>query len=588
MNPFRYVWNSLTSWRGLWEPQRFEGDTHGILFGGARTKAGPAVNAESAMGVSAFFAGVRIITETAASLPLNVHRRISAREQEIAYTHPVQSVIHDTPNEEMTAKVFWQVFDTYRILWGNGLAEIEWDMGGNCRGLHLLEPWRVKPRRDDANRMYYEVTEKDREPRRVYPADMLHVPNIILGCGYWGISTLEFAREELGGAIAARDFGNSYFGNGGVPSGVLEHPGKLSDPARKNIRAEWNAIHSPAHGGTAAAVAVLQEGMKYTKIGLPPKDGQFIESMEFSVEQVSRWLKLPPHFLGDLRRATFSNIEELNIEFVVYNLLPDLVQREQEINRKLLRRSQHYSKHNVYGLLRGNMAAQSQFFRELWNIGVVSPNDIRSLMEMNPVAGGDQHFVQISMTTIDRMQEEIDARVKLAEEPADPPEPNEPPEPETEPEAEPDDSDLSAARQLAAHRQSIASAARRMVRKETLAAVGAASSPKKFLTWLDTFYLHHEPQFVLAITPAIVAALSLTDWCDEACEIAGELAANHCRRSREMLLQAAEVTEPLFAASVQSCVEEWEIQRANDLAASVPPSPRRDVTDQRGAACLPA
>lgn len=555
MNIFRRAWNYLSqSWFG---PPRLPGETHGMWWGSARTKAGQVITEEVALTISAVYAAVRILSETSASLPLNVYRQVDDRTKELARKHPVYRVIHDAPNEEMTATVFWRTWETYKLLWGNAYAEIGWDPGGNCRALHLIAPWRVEPKRRENGKLYYQI-DGGREAD-IEAADMLHVPNMSLD-GITGRSVISFARESLGMTLAAEGYGQSFFGSGGVPSGVLEHPGKLSGDARTNIRTEWNQVHSPAHGGQNAQIAVLMEGMKYNKVGMPPEDAQFLETRGFQIPEICRWFNLPPHFLRDLSRATYSNIEEQGIDFVIYSLTPQLVEREQEINRKLLRTPETYAKHNVYALLRGNMEAQSNFFRELFGVGVLAPNDIRELMDLNPIEGGDEHFVQLQLTTLGRVGEEIDARVREPEPPA---------APADKPDEGPAQDDDALARMLTAQRACIVDATRRLVGNELTAVRRASGKPKQFQADLDEFYGRFEGMLHAAILPPVAAFLACGPLRGRADEITRQLAEEHVADSQAALLVASEVVADKLAASVTEATAGWPVARPEQLAAKI-------------------
>jgi HK97 family phage portal protein len=167
---------------------------------------------------------------------------------------------------------------------------------------------------------------------------------------------------------------------------------------------------------------LLEEGMKFQKIVIDPKDSQFLESRLFQIPEVARWFNLPPHKLKDLTKSSFSNIESEQISFVTDSILPWLVRLEQNYNSQLLSESDRqysgrgrlYYKHSVEGLLRADAASRGSYYREMFNIGAMSINEIREKEDMDPVEGGDIHLVPMNMTSLENAGE--------------PPEPPEPPQ----------------------------------------------------------------------------------------------------------------------------------------------------------------
>jgi HK97 family phage portal protein len=235
---------------------------------------------------------------------------------------------------------------------------------------------------------------------------VLHVPGLGFD-GFIGYSVVALARKSLGLGMALETFGSLYFGQGTHPGIVVGHPGKLSDQASKNLQSSLSTEYGGL--GKSHRLLLLEEGMKLEKIGIPPEDSQFLESRQFQIPEVARWFNLPPHKLKDLTRSSFSNIESEQISFLTDSILPWLVRLEQSFNMQILTpsdkeysgRGRLYYKHNAEGILRGDAAARGTFYREMFNVGAMSVNEIREKEDMDPVDGGDIHLVPLNMTSLE-------------------------------------------------------------------------------------------------------------------------------------------------------------------------------------------
>lgn len=191
-------------------------------------------------------------------------------------------------------------------------------------------------------------------------------------------------KNALGATLAVEKYGSVFFKNGAQPMGVLEHPSVVEDPER--LRREW----SEKYGGTnnAHKVVVLEEGMHFSPISLPPEDSQFLSTREFGVEEICRIFRVPPHMVQSLKRATFSNIEHQSIDFVVHTLDPWLVRIEQAITKDLLLENEkdaYYPKFNVDGLLRGDAESRMKAYAQEITNGFLSPNDARRKENLPPI-----------------------------------------------------------------------------------------------------------------------------------------------------------------------------------------------------------
>jgi len=389
----RLAWDILRQ-RRTWSPLD---DRFYVSFLSGPTKSGVAVDEETSLQVIAVYACVNLLASSIASLPLPLYKRLT-RGKERAIAHPLYSLLHDNPNSEQTSYIWRQTSMAHVLLWGNLYSEIEFNSGGKSIGLWPLPPWRVKPRRTLDKQLYWEVRLQSGEPKFIPDYAMFHVMD--MGDGITGKSRIRHAIEAVGLTMAAQEFGARLFGQGANMGGVVEHPKTLGDQAFKNLEDSLNKNYAGL--GKAHRIMLLEEGMKWTKVGINPEEAQFLETRKFQRNEIATLFSIPPHMIGDLERATFSNIEQQAIDFVVNTLRPWLVNWEQEIRRKLLKfESDYFAEFLVDGLLRGDAQARAAFYNQMFMIGALSPNDIRELENMNPIDGGDKTYIPMNMLPTD-------------------------------------------------------------------------------------------------------------------------------------------------------------------------------------------
>lgn len=367
--------------------------------GGLKTSAGMAVGPVTAMTLAIYYACLRNISEDVGKLPLHTYRRL-ARGKARALDHPAYALLHDQPNDDMTAMTFRETLTHHALAWGNGYAEIVWTPAKDVQALWPIHPSRVQARRDPDGLLVYDIYGGEltlpgsamQNVRRLRQENVLHLKG--LGAeGYEGYSVLRLAAESLGLGLAAQTFGAAFFGNGATVGAVLEHPATLTEAAQKRLRESWQTIY----GGPSNAMklAVLEEGMKYTKLGVPPEEAQFLETRQFQVEEVCRWFRMPKSKVHDLTDSTYSNMEQQNLEYVPDTLMPWLVRWEQELKRKLFAAEPDvFAEHAAQGLLRGDQAARASFYKDLFGVGAMSPNDVREFENLNSIGpAGDTFFI---------------------------------------------------------------------------------------------------------------------------------------------------------------------------------------------------
>ena len=382
---------------------RTAGSSYSFFMGGS--SSGKNVNERSAMQMTAVYACVRILSEAIAGLPLHLYRYTDGGSKDKAVDNPLYFLLHDEPNPEMTSFVFRETLMTHLLLWGNAYAQIIRNGKGSVIALYPLMPNRMEVDRDSNGRIVYrynrsrdEANVKKEGAVELSPEDVLHIPGLGFD-GLVGYSPIAMARNAIGMAIACEEFGSKFFANGASPSGVLEHPGILKDPAK--VRDSWNA----AYGGSSNAhkVAVLEEGLKYVPISISPNEAQFLETRKFQLNEIARIFRVPPHMVGDLDKSSFSNIEQQSLEFVKYTLDPWVVRWEQCLSRSLLADDEKktlFFKFNVDGLLRGDYQSRMNGYAVGRQNGWMSANDIRELENMDRIPteeGGDLYLINGNM-----------------------------------------------------------------------------------------------------------------------------------------------------------------------------------------------
>ena len=358
------------------------------------------VDESTALTYSAVYNAVVLIAGTISTLPLHLiskkNGRTQRQESESAY-----HVLHTEANEYMTAMAFRECVMAHVLLFGNGYAEIVRDGYGNLVALWPITPDRVTIVWDGG--LYYEIDMGPHEKKVILPREkVLHVAGLGFN-GLQGYSVVGKAQRSIGVGMAMEEFGEKYFSQGTHPGIIVKHPGRLHEDGHENLRKSLEAAHSGL--GQSHRLMLLEDNMTVEKIAIAPEEAQFLESRQFQIPEIARWFNLPPHKLKDLTRSSFSNIESEQISFVTDSILPWLIRLEQAFNMQLLSRNQKrrmYYKHSVEGLMRGSAKDRAEFYRQMWNIGAMSINDILDKEDMDPVENGYERFVPMNMVPLSR------------------------------------------------------------------------------------------------------------------------------------------------------------------------------------------
>jgi HK97 family phage portal protein len=357
---------------------------------GGRPQSGLHVTEDRVQGIPAVHRALDVIGGTCAALPLHAYVPDGGARQLLSAGPEADLLAR--PHPDMTDFELWELGYRSVGLWGNAAFLKLRDQMGVVRELWWIAPHRIRYGRltdgPDAGRKIYTLdgdTENVLTDRQV-----LHIP----GPGYdgvCGVSPLRVARETFGLALAADEFAGAFFGKGMLATGILQTDQRIDDTTAREIKTRWKA------GGTglesAHDIRVLGSGAKFQQLTIPAKDAQFLESRDFQVTEIARWFGIPPHMLMQTDKSTSwgSGIEEQTIGFVTYTLRQWLTRFERRITR-MWDGSPAYARYSVEGLLRGNSAARAAWYRQMWELGAMSTNDIRAFEELPPVEGGDERW----------------------------------------------------------------------------------------------------------------------------------------------------------------------------------------------------
>lgn len=361
------------------------------------------VTERTSFGLSAYYAGVRLISESIAMLPVEVFRREGGKLFET--THPTEFLLNAEANFQQIAFDCRQIMVTSALNWGNGLAIIERNGSGTPIAL-------INVRRESADpidfdeELFWDVRVDSTTSLRVPDRDMLN----IRGFGtdpVIGLSIIELHRQNLGLSIAAQDYGQDFYNKRAKNvSGYIEFNGTLDPKIKDAIADQWSRNYGPSG---ERGVAILDQGSKFVPVEeVKPADAQFIETRKFQKNEIATILGIPPHMINEMESATFSNIEHQGIQFITYTLQGWLTKIEQEYRRKLLKQSEkinHIYSHDTAVLAKADLKSKGQWYKTMSDIGVFSPNDIRKREGLNKIDGLDDRYIQLNRININDIDE---------------------------------------------------------------------------------------------------------------------------------------------------------------------------------------
>lgn len=366
---------------------------------GAPSSSGVTINKTNAMTLSGFYSGVRVYADALASLPIHVIKE-TGRNKVKDKNHPLYKLLAYKPNPIMTSYDWRQIAIPQLLLWGNSYSLIEFEGGGSRRPKSILP---IHPSMVTVNlldgKLVYTIKAEGMQDVTVDQTQMLHFRG--LGDNIEGKSIIDYAKDNLGLGKAAEEFGSAFFKNGASTSGVLSTEQTLNDKSIKNLRDSYNDNYTGVNNSNK--MMILEQGLKYNQTSVAPDSAQFLETREFSILDIARWLKLPPHMIGDLTNANFNNMSQQDLNFVKYSILPYVENMEQEMNCKLLRENEQsntYINMNLDGLLRGDIATRVEAYQTGIQNGWMTPNEARIKEGLNPIEGLDDTWMNIATAPI--------------------------------------------------------------------------------------------------------------------------------------------------------------------------------------------
>lgn len=353
------------------------------------SSSGVIIGEREARSISTVYACCRVLCETVGSVPLILYRRLPGGGKERAVDHELYSLLHDAPNAFQTSINFRELLQNHLCLRGNGYAQIVRDNGGMVRDLIPLAADRIEPKMSQDLALEYEYTPVGGGPKKILTQQqVLHIKGLSSD-GLKGLSVLDLAKDTFGLAITQDGHAARYFSQGATPSLIVRHPKALGEVAYTNLKKSLQEKYSGVEN--ANKLMLIEEGMDVTPVTMTNEQSQMIQARKFSVSDICRWFRVPPHMVGDLERATFSNIEQQSLEFIIYTMTPWFVRWEQALNQALLseyEREEYFFGFLVDGLLRGDIKTRYDAYATGRQWGWLSVDDIREFENMNPLPDG--------------------------------------------------------------------------------------------------------------------------------------------------------------------------------------------------------
>jgi HK97 family phage portal protein len=356
--------------------------------------AGVKVNGSTALKHSAYWRAVNLLSSQIASFPIGLFKRLPNGDTEEIFNHAAVKLLTRRPNNITTSFIWKESTQANVLTRGNAYSYIVRNSMGVPVELRMMDSKSMQPKTDGES-LVYEYIDKVFDPYYI-----LHIPGLSFD-GIKGLAVLEAAAESIGSGLAMQKYTNNFFKNGAMQTGVLSHPLQLSEKARGGLRTSFDKNIKDKQGGTM----ILDEGMKYQTLSIPPDQQQLLQSKQFGVQEIARWFGVPVHLLMEESRSTFNNIAEQGISFVRYTLTQWVERWEAELESKLLteeEKDDHFFKFNMNSLMRGNPTDRGNFISQMIQNGVMSINEGRRLEDLNSIEGGDEHYVQVNMQPINK------------------------------------------------------------------------------------------------------------------------------------------------------------------------------------------
>lgn len=373
-----------------------------LLYNSASTYAN-----NKAMLLSAVYRCIEVISDSVAQLPLEPYR-IDSDGCKIKFTsHPTYNLLNREPNKNMSKFTFLKTMVVSMLLTGNAYALIDRDEKGNAKALYYIPTELVtilKPQ-NITDTISYSITGMKSV---VEDCNMIHILNFTSD-GYEGVSTLTYARKTLGLAMDAEANAEGFFKGGANVAGILKSNAPLTTKQKESLKSSWNSAFN-GNTGTPNGVAVLDADLDFQAVTVNPSDAQLLETRQFNVIDICRFFGVSPVKAFDLSRSSYSTVEATELAFLTDTLAPLLEKIELEFERKLYKPSEKDYidvRFDTATLLRADKQSLANYYNTLFNIGVVSVNDIRKELDMQSVEGGNTHFVQVNLMALDKAAENM-------------------------------------------------------------------------------------------------------------------------------------------------------------------------------------
>ena len=366
------------------------------------TSAGVDVSPETALNCSDFLACIRVMSETVAKLPANIIKKTDkGRTRSKALEHPMYTVLHDAPNSEMTKFTFYEMIIVDLVTWGRSYHQIVWNNGGRVDSLWRFNPARMEVKRGAKNELVYVYKTQSGTPKAYLPRDELDIVG-----PQGGRSLVSLARESIGLASAAAQYGGSFFANDATAGVVIKHPGqrRMDDASFKRLKREIEEVQRGAKN--ARKTLILEQGMDISRMSLPPNDAQFLETRRFAKEEIAGWCLVPPHLIGANEHSTYTNIEHQERAGVTNMAMPWTCRIENAVNNKffLTPERNHRLEFDFKALMRGDSEARSKYYQTMISMGAYNRNEVRALEDFNPMPGEQGEIYTVQMATVDLKQ----------------------------------------------------------------------------------------------------------------------------------------------------------------------------------------
>jgi len=365
-----------------------------LIRGSSLTSSGAMVTTDAALTLGPVFSAVRVLAESLGQIPVSV-LELTPQGRKKAPDHPLTALL-EQPNTWQTGPEWREMSQAHVALCGNAYS-MKTVVRGETRELLPVPPNRVTVEQSADYKLIYNVTMPDGRPMPVPQDRMLHIRGLSWN-GRAGLSVVSYMREVIGVGLQQVQFGARLYSNGATLRGVIKHPKAMKKDAMDRLKAQFDDVYSGAHN--AHKVMLLEEGAEFQKTGMTAEDAEFLDSRKFTRSEIASWFRIPPHMIGDLERATFSNIEQQALEFVQWTLMPWITRWEAQISRSLLSdkdRAVFYPKFVVQGLMRGDFKSRVDGYGQAIKDGWMNRNEVRELEDMNTVDGLDEFLVPLNM-----------------------------------------------------------------------------------------------------------------------------------------------------------------------------------------------